>query len=204
MLSPSMQKWPAHRRLLPTLTAQDYGSTNNGSRDGQSSYATAGTPSLETMARAGKPSPTRVEWALVPTLLTNMGSYNQKYGERILTLLGMAQNGTLLPTLTKSEAKRGNQQHYARGNPTLTMPTLTARDSKGPGPKHTQGGDDLPTKAGGHLSPTFCEWFMGYPAGWVVVKDAPDGKSSGSATRSSRTKRKSSASSSKNSKKRKR
>lgn len=46
--------------LLPTPTAQQYGSTNNGDPgDGRGSYATAGTPSLGTMAKAGLlPTPT--------------------------------------------------------------------------------------------------------------------------------------------------
>ena len=55
MLAPDSQKWPAHRRLrerlLPTLTAARYGSTNNGSpHDGRTEYATKGTPSLDTIA----------------------------------------------------------------------------------------------------------------------------------------------------------
>lgn len=48
------------------------------------------------------------------------------------------------------------------------LPTLCARDCRGAGPGHTQGGTDLPTAAGGHLSPTFCEWLMGFPVGWTL------------------------------------
>jgi len=118
LLSPSMQKWPSHR-LLPTLTATSYGSTNNGSpHDGRAEYATKGTPSLETMARSG------------------------------------------------------------------LLPTLVARDSKGIGPTHSKGGQDLPQVLGGHLSPEFCEWLMGFPLGWTKV----DRASQPSATRSSRNK----------------
>ncbi len=49
LLSPSMQKWRRHR-LLPTLTATIYGSTNNGAPpDGREEYATKGTPSLDSL-----------------------------------------------------------------------------------------------------------------------------------------------------------
>ncbi len=141
LLAPYMQRWPAHRRLLPTLTAQSYGSTNNGTRDGKKSYKTKGTLSLEAMAK----------------------------------------KGTLLPTLTASSATRGKAMRgkNAQGGPSLQealspilMPTLCARDEKGPGPRHTKGGDDLPRRAGGHLSPTFCEWYMGYPRDWSALSDA--------------------------------
>jgi hypothetical protein len=60
LLSPDMQKWPRHKalseRLLPTLTASRYGSTNNGHpHDGREEYATKGMPSLDTLAgREGK------------------------------------------------------------------------------------------------------------------------------------------------------
>ena len=223
LLSPSMEKWPAHRRLLPTLTAESYGSTNNGTRDGSTSYLTAGTESLETMARKGRLNEARVERALLPTLTassatrgTAMRGQNAQGGPSLQEAIEM---GMTVPTLTKSEATRGSQQTYARGNPTLTgmarslSPTLCARDAKGPGPGHTKGGDDLPKKAGGHLSPEFCEWFMGYPIGWTEVETGPSprrnlrkerrrqeakrqaqgSESSGSGTPSSRTKRKSSA-----------
>lgn len=234
LLSPSMQRWKAHRafrRLLPTLTAQSYGSTNNGTRDGEREYLTKGTPSLEVMAKRGK-----VEAVLLPTLTASSATRgkavrgkNAQGGpslqealildqrERMLLGLlpipttpeaeqrGNQTSSALLPTLTASEAKRGSQQYYPRGNPTLTgalMPTLCARDSKGPGPSHTKSGVDLPQKAGGHLSPEFCEWFMGYPQSWTALNDCgPSPRrrergSSGSVTRSSPRKRKSSAGSS--------
>ncbi len=45
--------------LLPTVTAQTYGSTNNGTRGDGTTFNTAGTPSLDTMARRGLiPTPT--------------------------------------------------------------------------------------------------------------------------------------------------
>jgi len=62
MLSPSMRKWPVHRRLdnlLPTPTASSYGTSGNGDPgDGRGQYAHKGTPSLTTMAKQGKlPAP---------------------------------------------------------------------------------------------------------------------------------------------------
>lgn len=105
--------------LLPTLTATSYGTTNNGTKDGVTPYATKGKPSLETMARRGM------------------------------------------------------------------LPTLTTRDEKGPGPKHTRAGADLPQALGGHLNPEWCLWFMGFQVGWLDVNDAP--AFARSATRSSRS-----------------
>lgn len=199
MLSPSMQKWPAHKRLFPTLTAESYGSTNNSTRDGSTEYLTKGTPSLERMAKLGRIR----EEDLLPTLTASSATRGAAV-QSPKAQGGPSLQEALLPTLTASEAKRGSQQYYARGNPTLTgalSPTLCARDHKGPGPKHTKGGDDLPRTAGGHLSPTFCEWFMGYPIGWTdmgmkLVRSPLRRRakeSRGSATRSSRTKPKSSA-----------
>lgn len=56
----------------------------------------------------------------------------------------------------------------------LLLPTMNRRDEKGPGPAHTKGGRDLPTDVGGHLNPTWAEWFMGFPEGWTDVSDAPE------------------------------
>lgn len=45
--------------LLPTPTANHYGTTNNGKRGDGTTFKTAGTPSLQTMARTGRwPTPT--------------------------------------------------------------------------------------------------------------------------------------------------
>ena len=57
---------------LPTPTAASYGSSNNGTRDGETAYATKGKPSLWTMAEAGtlpahptgKLRPEWTEWAM--------------------------------------------------------------------------------------------------------------------------------------------
>jgi 2-methylcitrate dehydratase PrpD len=54
------------------------------------------------------------------------------------------------------------------------LPTMTTRDEKGPGPanKTHGGGLDLPQFLGGHLSPAWCLWFMGFPVDWLDVDDA--------------------------------
>lgn len=70
------------------------------------------------------------------------------------------------------------------------MPTLCSRDAKGIGPKHTQGGQDLPRTLGGNLNADWCRWFMGFPRGWLAVLDVS--KSGCSATQLSRSARKSS------------
>jgi hypothetical protein len=49
--------------LLPTPTATQYGTTNNGKRSDGTTFATAGTPSLSTLA-GGPLSPDWVEWLM--------------------------------------------------------------------------------------------------------------------------------------------
>jgi hypothetical protein len=73
-------------------------------------------------------------------------------------------------------------------------PTPTRRDEKGPGPKHTRAGSDLPQVAGGHLNPLWVAWLMGFPVDWLDVDDAL--VFARSATPSSRSARKSSGRSS--------
>lgn len=104
-------------------------------------------------------SPSMTKWprhtearALVPTLSavsygTNQGGAAGRVGKVRESLETMAKKGTLLAT-------------------------LTSRDSKGPGPTHTRGGRDLPSELGGHLSPSFCEWLMGFPEGWTALETA--------------------------------
>ena len=74
------------------------------------------------------------------------------------------------------------------------LPTLCSRDERGPAPKQTKGGRNLPREAGGHLSPEFCEWFMGFPVGHTAPMIGLELRRS--ATVAVRNKRKSSATSS--------
>ena len=146
---------------LPTLSATSYGSSNNGTRDGEREFYLKGKPSLETMAKRG----------MLPTLTVD-GNYNRKGASE--------KSGDGLTTAISAR-----------------YPTLCSRDEKGPGPAHTQGGKDLPATLGGHLSPEWCLWFMGFPAGYLDVDDAPAFERS--ATRSFRSALKLSARSSKSS-----
>jgi hypothetical protein len=52
------------------------------------------------------------------------------------------------------------------------FPTPNATDYKGPssrskGKERPICDDDLPTRIGGSLNPTWVEWLMGYPSGWT-------------------------------------
>lgn len=74
------------------------------------------------------------------------------------------------------------------------LPTLCSRDERGPSPKQTKGGRNLPREAGGHLSPEFCEWLMGFPVGHTAPMIGLVLQPSG--TRARRNRRKPSATSS--------
>ncbi len=137
--------------------------------------------------------------ALLPTLTPTQrdNSGGESPGPVRPCLESLAKAG-LLPTLTASVASRGTAKRgpAAQGGPSLPerlmLPTLTMRDEKGPGPaKKTKGGVDLPQSLGGHLNPDWCRWFMGFPAAWLDVDDAPAFVRS--ATPSSRSAPKSSA-----------
>jgi hypothetical protein len=73
----------------------------------------------------------------------------------------------LLPTLTAKGNLLSPSMLKWRAHRNL-IPTLTARHAKGPGTLR-EGGRDLPQVSGGHLSPTFCEWLMGFPEGYTEV-----------------------------------
>lgn len=95
---------------------------------------------------------TTCKLAMVPTLSavsygSNQGGGAGRVGKVRESLATMAKKGTLLAT-------------------------LTARDAKGPGPTHTRGGRDLPSEVGGHLSPHFAEWLMGFPEDWTALETA--------------------------------
>ena len=81
-----------------------------------------------------------------------------------------AESSSLLPTLTATANMLCPSMQKWPGHQRL-LPTLTRRDDKGPGPKHTKGGRDLPQEIGGHLSANWCRWFMGFPVGWLDVDD---------------------------------
>lgn len=75
--------------MYPTPTATTYGTRNNGDPgDGRGAYATAGAPSLETMARSGELYPT-------PTRRAETRWGGDRKGEKLLP--GMVGVGTLNP-----------------------------------------------------------------------------------------------------------
>jgi site-specific DNA-cytosine methylase len=56
------------------------------------------------------------------------------------------------------------------------FPTPNATDWKGPstrskGKERPASDDDLPTRVGGQLNPTWVEWLMGFPIGWTACAD---------------------------------
>jgi hypothetical protein len=117
---------------------------------------------------------------LLPTLAavsygSNQGGGAGRVGPERPSLETMAKRGELLPTLTVcgNYNRKGLSPNSGDGLRTALLPTLCARDEKGPGPAHTHGGADLPRTLGGHLNPDWCLWFMGFPAGWLDVDDAP-------------------------------
>lgn len=151
---------------------------SGGRRAGQGQCATPCNPSLPTLL-ASHPESLRDRRGrnILPTLTTNRSTWQQRRGVKTRTLQGIAQD----EALTERDINLVQQTR-------AVLPTLTARDEKGPAPTQTKGGRNL----GGHLSPAFCEWFMGFPLGWTE----PVIGSPRSATRARRSKRKSSATSS--------
>lgn len=105
---------------------------------------------------------------------------------RYRSLLRQAMSGlrtdetasSLLPTLTAKPYGSNKGGALGRvGEPreslwTLArqmLPTLCRRDYRDPGPARKRaGGADLPQTIGGHLCPTWCEWFMGFPEGHTL------------------------------------
>jgi hypothetical protein len=151
--------------LLPTPTATSYGSTNNGQRDDGTTYKTAGTPSLETMARKN----------LWPTVTAgdskSAGSRNTPHSN--------AHPGISLTDVIRGDGGtgrriRGEQKLSAR---VKLMPTPSANDWKGsskPGQRRRQLTDPemgvIPLGGGGMLNPTWVEWFMGFPLEWTALE----------------------------------
>jgi hypothetical protein len=100
--------------------------------------------------------------------------------ERRRSITNASGDGCCLPTMRKRDWKDSGTVPPSRradpGKDTLgqalarQLATLTASDmgSAGRG-QNKQGGDNLRTQVGGPLSPTWCEWFMGFPLGWTAL-----------------------------------
>lgn len=138
--------------LLPTPTANDYGTTNNGKRGDGSTYATKGKPSLSTMARRG----------LIPT--PTAGDANSSGSRNTAT--SKAHPGVSLTDWARGDGGTGR-----------LLPTPQAQDhrncadysdgSRGHSPQ-------LRHLGRGRLNPRFVEWMMNFPEGWT---DVPEGSS---------------------------
>jgi DNA (cytosine-5)-methyltransferase 1 len=170
--------------LLPTPTAAEYGTSQNGQRADGSIFDGAGKPSLSSMARKG----------MFPTPTSSMGERGGR-GDLIhfvksggVTARGTLPRKGLLPTPTASDPKRGYSdidKERKRGDKrgvTLTaatvsryLPTPTAHDHKDTGPSQMNRNTPMlgPTVTGGdstlRLAPRFVEWMMGWPDGWTLI-----------------------------------
>jgi hypothetical protein len=136
--------------LFPTPTANQYGTTNNGKRGDGTTYRTAGTPSLATMASRNLwPTPTTGD-------ARSSGSRN--------TPASKAHPGVSLTDAVRGDMGTGR-----------IWPTPAARDFRHPNrlPYSERGGgtkgEQLPNAVGGALNPTWVEWLMGYPSEWTVL-----------------------------------
>ncbi len=136
--------------LLPTPTATEYGSSQNGINGvgGAFERPSAGTPSLSTMARRGMiPTPTAGD-------AKSSGSRN--------TANSRAHPGVSLTDYVRGDGGAGRR-----------FPTPTARDWRsGKGRKPNGHTPHLPEQVGGQLNPTWVEWLMGFEAGWTDCEDS--------------------------------
>lgn len=171
--------------FLPTPTAQEYGSRNNGCpRDGRrEEYRTKGAPSLSTMAR-------RNQWP-TPTVACATGGQTSRSGKRKGELL-LAGAVRAWPTSTKSDSASsgsrntpGSKAHLglsltdaARGDGgggrtiLRTGATPTGQDAHNNGNK-SQSARNYPStnaQVGGALSPLWVEWLMGVPIAWTDLQ----------------------------------
>ena len=133
--------------LLPTPTATQYGSTNNGQRPDGTTYKQAGKPSLFTMARHGT-------WPRIP--IPTVGD-SQSSGSRN-TAASKAHPGTSLTDFVRGDGGRGRKW--------LTPTAHNAKEGAYPS-EYMLNTPTLAAQAGGKLNPTWVEWLMGWPLGWT-------------------------------------
>jgi hypothetical protein len=128
--------------FLPTPAASEYGSSNNGTRDGVTEYRLKGKPSLSTMARR-IPTP----WASDG----EKGGPNQNlHGEPSLAALAVR-----MPTPCSRDGKDGlTPNRHGRHSPSVAVAVAVAESG------HR-----------GYLNPRFVEVMMGYPIGWTALED---------------------------------
>jgi len=111
--------------------------------------------------------------SLLPTLTaseygSNMGGGAGRTGKKRPSLR------CLLPTLTVkgNYNKRGLSKASGDGLATAiaSLPTLRASDAEKSGHLTASAESHGDLRLGGPLSPTWCEWFMGFPLGWTALE----------------------------------
>lgn len=81
----------------------------------------------------------------------------------------------MMPTLQAHDTRRGipgrllgDGKRWNLDDYIVMLPTLTARDGRsGKNISCHSNSRPLSEVVGGLLNPTWCEWFMGFPAGWT-------------------------------------
>ncbi len=158
--------------LLPTPTASTYGSSQNGIN---STRPSAGTPSLETMARKN----------LWPTPMARNGdpkrgmptaaAAERRFAKGKRNLEDAVAIGSKWPTPLAADNRPGGSISRS-GDPKLSLAVLLWATPTVKGNHNKKGlspnsGDGLSTQVGGALNPTWVEWLMGYPIEWTVCAD---------------------------------
>ena len=136
--------------LLPTPTASHYGTRNNGKRGDGTTYKTAGSPSLQTMAKHGTwPTPTAQD------AKNNAGPSQFRRNSAPLNVAVQSW-----PTQTAGDAKSSGRR---LSNPNSTAHAGTSlTDAVNGGPT---------TQRTGKLNPSWVEsYLMMWPLGWTVVQ----------------------------------
>jgi hypothetical protein len=194
--SASVRQMLAHRTSasgggcwLPTPTAQQYGTTNNGKRPDGTTFKQAGKPSLATMAKLDKwPTP------LLPTPKASDGSKGSRSRAGAEREWRRGKNVDLGMVVAMWPTPKASPigPDYARvhrpgsgGDDLATavakrIPTPTARDwrsGKVSAATHARNSRPLSEQIGGPLNPLWVEWLMGWPLGFTVCVHWATGKS---------------------------
>jgi hypothetical protein len=170
--------------LLPTPTAQQYGTSQNGKRKDGTTYKQAGKPSLHTMARHNL-------WP-TPTVHgnNNRKGISKKAGDGLATAVKMWPTATARDWRSGKTSEKTMNRNSRPLNEVVVSeekmwPTPMAHEARlgyqdrSRGKKGTQ--ESLTTKVinnlggrqavSGQLNPAWVEWLMGFPIGWTELKD---------------------------------
>lgn len=170
--------------LLPTPTASEYGTRNNGKRGDGSVFATAGAPSLSTMARKN-------QW---PTPRSSDGTHGGRITPRKSreggNIIEAVSARTIWPTPTANDSRgsgsrntKSSKAHFGlsltdavrgdggrvRARRSLFATPLSRDHRSGLVSQETLDRNSRPLneQIGGPLNPTWVEWLMGWPIGWT-------------------------------------